>query len=216
MGLRRQALTLIELILIMVLSGIVFVASPILLSHGVKTLVYLPKALAVNHAATEVLHQLVEGGFSTLSGQPTVRGLRLAVRRSATEPALWLAEAGRIGFHTADGQRVLIWLDDETVVDPEVDVIKRSLPAASSCSPSAGTPELIPYHAQGSVRILPTIRLFRYYNQSGVEVNNPSSCPPPTAIRRVDITFTAQTGGGDFDQGQARQDLTTSVAIRVP
>ncbi|MDP3704239.1 MAG: hypothetical protein Q8R78_07620 [Candidatus Omnitrophota bacterium] len=204
--------TLVELALVIVVSGIVFATVPVLIFHGVKTLVFLPKALAVNEAATEVLHQVVEGGFSILAGQTTVRGLRFAVRRSSTEPALWLAEASRIGFRTSDGQTVLVRLDS-SVLNQEA--VKRSLPAPS-CTPTLGTEEVIPYHAQGSVRILPIVRLFRYYVQSGLEVNNPSSCPPPATIRRVDIAFTAQTGSGNFDQGDAREDIISSVAIRVP
>jgi len=207
-----RAATLVELVIVIIISGILFVTTPILVFHGVKTLVFLPKALAANNVATEVLHQMIEGGFSTLAGQPTVRGLRFAVRRSAAEPALWLAEASRIGFRTSDGQTVLVRLDS-SVVNQEV--VKRSLPAPS-CTPTLGTEEVIPYHAQGSVRILPIVRLFRYYDQSGLEVNNPSSCPPPATIRRVDMAFTAQTGNGNFDQGDAREDITSSVAIRVP
>ena len=204
----RQAVTLVELVIVMVLTGILFVTTPILVFHGVKTLVFLPKALAVNEAAMEALHQMVEGGFSTLSGQTTVRGLRFAVRRSATDPALWLAEASRVGFLSADGQYVLLRLNAEAV--------KRSVVAAPSCSPTPGTEEVIPYQASGTVRILPTGSLFRYYNQSGTEVQLPPLCPPPLTIRRVDMAFAAQTGSGVFAEGNAREDLTTSVAIRVP
>ena len=212
--------TLVELVIVMVVTGILFVTTPPLLFHGVKTMVFLPKALAVNHVATEVLHQIVEGGFSILQTTPA-RGLRFANRTlptggSSVQPAIWLAEDKRIGFLTADGQYILIRLDD-TVVNNEV--ITRSFPPTSStCSSSFAslTPENIPYHAQGSVRILPTVRLFRYYNQSGLEVNNPWSCPPPSTIRRVDIAFRAQTGTGNFDEGNAREDITSSVAIRVP
>lgn len=211
-GARVRAATLVELVIVIVVSSLVFLVTPILLFHGVKTLVFLPKALAVNNVATEVLHQIVEGGFSTLPGQPTVRGLRFAVQRISTERALWLAEASRIGFRTADGQSILLRWDDSVATQ---EVIRRSLPTPS-CTPTIGTEEALPYHAQGSVRILPTIRLFRYYNQSGVEVNNPPSCPPPTTIRRVDIAFTAQTGDGNFDQGDASETITSSVAIRVP
>ena len=208
---RRRGVTLVELVLVIVVSAIICVTAPTLMFHGVKTLVFLPKALAVNQTATEILHQMIEGGFSNLSGQ-TVQGLRFAVRRSAAEPALWLAEAGRIGVRTSDGQTVLVRLD-ASVVNQEA--VKRSL-AAPSCTPAIGTEEVIPYHAQGSVRILPIVRFFRYYDQSGLEVNNPSSCPPPTTIRRVDIAFTAQTGSGNFDQGDASEKITSSVAIRVP
>ena len=208
----RRGVTLVELVLVIVVSAILFLVTPVLLFHGVKTLVFLPKALAVNNVATEVLHQAIEGGFSTLAGQTTVRGLKFAVRRSGTEPALWLAEAGRIGFRTSDGQTVLVRLDSSVLNE---EAVKRSLPAPS-CTPTLGTEEVLPYHAQGSVRILPIVRLFRYYDQSGTEVNNPSSCPPPATIRRVDIAFTAQTGNGNFDEGQAREEITSSVAIRVP
>jgi len=202
------AITLVELVIVIVLSSIVFAVTPILMFHGVKTMVFLPKALAVNQAATEAMHQVVEGGFSTLAGQPTVRGLRFAVRRSGTDPALWLAEANRIGFLTSGGQRVLIRLDSE--------LIKRSLPASAACPPAAPvTEEVLPYQAQGIVRITTAGSLFQYYNQSGTLLAAPG-CASAAAVRRVNITFTAQTGNGNFDQGNAREDITSSVAIRVP
>ncbi len=210
-----RAVTLVELVVVLVVTSIIALLTPRLFFYGVKTMVFLPKALAVNHAATEAAHQVIEGGFSTLAGQPTVRGLRFAVRRSATEPALWLAESSRVGFLTSDGQAVLVRLDD-AVVNSEV--VKRGLPPVSStCLDdfSSLTEEVIPYHALGSVRILAPGALFRYYNQSGVEVP-PGDCPPPAGIRRVDIAFVAQTGSGNFDQGDAREQITSSVAVRVP
>ena len=213
-GDRQDAVTLVELVIVLVVSGILFFTTPILIFHGVKTLVFLPKALAVNQTAMEILHQVVEGGFSTLPGQTTIPGLRFAVQRISTERALWLAEADRIGFRTSDGQSVLIrW--DSSVVNQEV--IRRTLPTPS-CTPVMDPGESIPYHADGSVRILriaPATPVFRYYNQSGTEIVTPG-CPPLTTIRRVDIAFTAQTGSGLFDEGQASENLTTSVAIRVP
>lgn len=200
--------TLVELVLVIVVSAIVFATAPILMFHGVKTLVFLPKALATNGVATEVMHQIVEGGFSTLAAQTTIPGLRFAVRRSATEPALWLAETSRVGFLTSDGQRVLIRLD--------ADSMKRSFPASGACPPAApGSEEVLPYQAEGVVRILATGALFQYYNQSGAGVPAPG-CASAAAVRRVDIAFTAQTASGSFDEGQARQEMTSSVAIRVP
>ena len=212
----RQGLTLVELVIVMVVSGIVALIAPSLLFHGVKTMVFLPKALTVNDAATEVMHQIAEGGFSTLAGQTTVRGVRFAVRRSATEPALWLAEDDRVGFRASDGASILIrW--DNTV---NQEVIRRTLPA-SSCTPVIDPGEILFYPAQQlsiSVRILrisPTTPIFRYYDQGGTQILTPG-CPPNSAVRRVDIAFTAQTGNGNFDEGQAKEQSTSSVAIRVP
>src|SRR3989338_10857052 len=91
-----RGVTLVELVIVIVVSVIVFAAAPVLIFYGVKTLVFLPKALAANEAATEVLHQLIEGGFSTLSGRTSpIRGLRFAILtvptgQSASSPALWL------------------------------------------------------------------------------------------------------------------------------
>src|SRR3989338_4295921 len=97
--------------------------------------------IMVNDAATEAIHQVVEGGWSTLPGQTApVRGLRFAARRSSTEGALWLAEASRVGFRTSDGQNVLVRVDAESV--------KRSLPASATCPPPPiGTEEILPYQA---------------------------------------------------------------------
>ena len=194
-----RAVTLVELVIVMVVSGILFVATPPLLFHGVKTMVFLPKALAVNNVATEVLHQMIEGDFSTLPGQTTVRGLRFAVRRSATEPALWLTQSDSVGFLTSENQCVFIRLVGGVIKRS----VSMSLPCATQCNPApCATEEDIPYHVAGSVQIT-TPSPFSYYN-------------PGTGIRRVDIAFTAQTGSGNFDQGDAREDITSSVAIRAP
>ena len=199
----------------MALTGILAVMTPPLVFHGVKTMVVLPRALAADQVARDALHQLVEGGFSTLSGQTTIRGLRLAARRSGTEPALWLGEDDRIGFRTADGQDVLIrW--DSTLNN---EVMRRDF--FSPVCPAPNNPgEVLPYHAQGSVRILriaPATPIFRYYNQSGTLLAAPGcSLSGITTVRRVDINLVAQTGSGVFDEGHAREPITTSVAIRAP
>ena len=203
-----RGFSLVELVLVIALSAVLFAVTPPLLFHGVKTMVFLPKALAVNEAASELMQQLVDGGFSTLPAQTApVRGLRFAVGRGAGAPALWLAEAGRIGFLTSDGQYVVIRLDGTFV--------KRRLRSDATCPPPPPVPseeETLPYDAQA---ITITGGLFTYYNQSGVGVA-PPGCGSSAAIRRVDISFTATTGGGSFEQSDTRQAVATSVAIRVP
>ncbi len=211
--------TLIELVIVLVVGAILFAVTPLLVWHGVKVMVFLPRHLAVNQAAQEAMQQIVEGGWSTLAGRTTpIRGLRFAVRTlptggSGVQPALWLAETNRIGFLTADGDYVLLRLQSEA--------IKRSLPPTTqSCSTintwlaSVPPEEILPYQA-ASVRILAPAAVFRYYNQSGTEIVTPG-CPPNVAIRRIDIAFTAQTGNGVFDEGQAQQAMTSSAAIRIP
>lgn len=205
-----RGFTLVEFVIVIVVTGVVALTVPSLIFHGVKTMVFLPRALAVNNAAGEVMHQVIEGGYSTLAGQTTVRGLRFAVRRSATEPALWVAQGSQIGYRTPEGQLVLIRRDGNT--------IKRSVAAAPSCSPVASAEESIPYD-MGGVQIgqidLST-PVFRYYNQSGALIAFPN-CPSGLfVIRRVDMTFVAQTGNGNFAQGHAQESMTSSAAIRVP
>ena len=145
----------------MAVIGVLSRVVPPLVWRGVQTMVVLPRELAVNHVTAEVMHQLIEGGFSALPGRTTpVRGLRFAIRTmptggSAVQSPLWLAETNRIGFLTADGDYVLIRLNAETM--------KRSLPSTSTtCSsvPSL-TEETIPDQTPGSVRILTTTALFR-------------------------------------------------------
>ena len=204
----------------MMVSGIIFVMVPPLVMYGVKTLVFLPRALLVDQVTGEVLDQVVEGNWSILSGQTRIRGLRFSVRRSAIEPAIWLAEDSRVGFRNANGQNVLIrW--DSSVVNQEA--IKRSI-TNPACPPVIGPEELLPYQAQDAqrvvrvLRITPATPIFRYYNQSGVQVATPlcSTGNGITTIRRVDVAFIVQTGSGIFDEGQAQEQVMTSVAIRVP
>jgi len=55
-----------------------------------------------------------------------------------------------------------------------------------------------------SVQILtPSGPLFQYYSPGGI-------------VRRVDVAFVAQTGSGLFEEGNAREDIRSSVTIRVP
>jgi len=189
---------LVELVIVLVVSAILFITTPILIFHGVKTLVFLPKALAVNDTATEVLHQIVEGGFSTLPGQTGVPGVRFA-RRIGTEPAIWDSQTTRLGYRTSPTQCVVIELVGGVVKRRVGELAVAGDPCVDPVTPA----EDLPYHVAGSVQITATGDLFTYYNPGG-------------GIRRVDIAFTAQTGSGNFDEGEAREDVASSVAIRVP
>ena len=211
-----QGLTLVELVIVITVSGILLAITPTLLSHSVQILVFLPRAAAANQLAMEAMHQVIEGGFSTLPGATTLLGLRFAVRtfptgRSAIAPAIWLAEDGRIGVLSADGRYLLIRFDDIN------GRLARSLPpTTSTCSalPGALTEELIPSETIGDARLTTTGPLFRYYNAGGNLV--PPSCPPSSSIRRVEIAFVAQTGNGVFEEGHAREEMTSAVMIRIP
>ncbi len=209
----QHAFTLVELILLIVVGGILFATTPRLVSQGVRTMVWLPRALAVNQVAGELEHQIIEGGFSTLTGQTTIRGLRFAVK-TGTQSALWFVRPDRIGFLNADGQYVVVRLDGTQ--------IKRGLMLSASCAsfPVPSTEELMPYDVATVVTNgvqITTGALFLYYDSAGILVAPlANGCLPATTIRRVDIAFTAQTGNGVFDQGQAQESVTSSVAIRVP
>ncbi|MBI2093287.1 MAG: prepilin-type N-terminal cleavage/methylation domain-containing protein [Candidatus Omnitrophica bacterium] len=202
----QMGFTLVELVLVLTIGGIMALTAPTLFFRGVTAMVFLPRAAVTNHVTQELLTQLLEGGWSTLAGQTTIQGLRFAVRKSNTEPAIWLAEPNRIGFQTAQGESVLLRLDGET--------IKRSV-ANPSCTPVLATEEILPYHsASDNVRILTTGLLFRYYNQAGVEIF--PVCPPSPIIRRIDMAFIAQTGSGNPDEGHTNEPMASSIAIRIP
>ena len=97
--------------------------------------------------------------------------------------------------------------------------MKRGLVGGASCPATNPSPEeFLPYDAQmtNSVQITPTGSLFVYYDNNGVVVAPIGSGCPPTVIRRVEIAFVAQTGNGVFDQGQAKEQVMSSVAIRTP
>ncbi len=211
----RRSVTLVELVIVMAVSGVLCVLIPQLMFYGVRTLVFLPKALAVNQVADEILQQAVEGEISTVTGQ-RIFGLRFTGRpTNPAQPAIWLAEAERLGSINSGTQSVLIRLDQGQV--------KRSFPGAS-CTPTIAQEEVLPYHAplSGSQvtveRITPATPVFRYYNQAGTEVV--PSCPPgqtaATQIRRVDIAFAVRTGSGAVGESDAREPVTSSVAVRIP
>ena len=197
---RRDAprgLTLVELVLVMAITSILALMTPLLMFYGVKTMVFMPKALAVNQVASEILQQTIEGGWSSLTGQ-TVRGLRFAVR-DTSEAAVWQRQANQVGFRTSDNQCVLIQLSSG--------VLRRfNWPATPNtpCGSPQGGSENFPYDNTMGVQIIaPDGLLFQYYSPGGV-------------IRRVDIAFRTQTGSGLFEEGNAREDISSSVAIRVP
>ena len=217
--LQRRGISVIELIAaITVVSALLAATTPLLL-YGVRTFVFLPRALAADDVATEVMRQLIEGGFSTLPGQTApVGGLRFASRavpigEDAIRPALWLTESSRVGFLTSDGQLVLIGWDAAS------GTIRRSFPPpATICStvPGSLTEETIPYQVLGGVKVTTTAgQLFQYYDQLGTLLS-PPTCPPNSTIRRVEVAFVAQTGSGLFEQGDAKESVLSSVAIRFP
>lgn len=208
---RRRGVTLVELVITIVIIGLIAGMTPLLFWYGARAFILLPRQLAVNHTATETLHQAVEGGMSHLAGTGMVRGLRWA-GRSGTQPSIWLAEASRLGYVTAAGQSVVLRYDGTA--------LRRSMQAAN-CNPPTGTEEVLAPETSGTVQIAGSdVSFFRYYNQ-GMPVTE--FVPPPgcqvggtSTIRRVDIRFTAQTGNGNFDEGHAQEDRLTSVAIRTP
>ena len=210
---RRTGATLMELALVIGLSAIMLLLAPLIMSHGVRALVYLPRAAAVNQAGTEILHQVFEGGLSTLQAAP-VLGLRSASRARVSATALtgplWLAEANRMGYRTADGQYVLIRLDSEQ--------IKRHFPVNGTCPPPGPqAEEVLPYEAAGAVRILPSGTLFQYYNQAGTLLAAPACNGAQLfAVRRVQMSLIAQTGSGLINEAQTQQTMTTSLAILDP
>lgn len=213
----RRGITLVELVIALLLIGVLTVGSIDLIRHFLRTIVYLPRAVAANQVSAEVLRQLIEGGPSGLGvggvyGPATeVRGLRYAVRGAAGEGAVWLAMADQVGFRTSDHHCVAMRVIGGT--------FKRSAAIASPATPCRTVPlsgeEDIPPDALGGVTLsAPTGRFFRYYNQGGNEV--PDGSPPGGTVRRVDITFVAQTGNGSFQDGEARANRASAVTIRVP
>jgi type II secretory pathway pseudopilin PulG len=204
-------LTLVELVVVMGLVGILATTTSPLVFQGTRSFVFLPKAQATNQVAMEILHAIVEGSYSSLASQ-TVRGLRYALRQgNPVEPGIWFAQANQVGYLTSDNQRVVIRLDAEA--------IKRSFPASAACPPPApSSEEVLPYYAANTIRILtPVNPLFRYYRQDQTEITPAPVCGAGlSTIRRIDIGFVAQTGSGDFDQGEAQLDVKSSVAIRFP
>ena len=217
MSLTRLGVTLVELALVIVLTGILAATVPIIVLHGVRASVFLPKSLATNHVAAEILHAVVEGGQSTLQPEP-VLGLRYAAReqlRRFPDPAIWLAEESRIGYliphdplDPNDNEYVVLRLDAE--------VVKRAVYTTLSCPPPPTAEEILPYDADG-VRVITTGArpLFRYFDEGGGEMGV-LGCTDDPELRRVDVAFVAQTGAGEFDQGDARVDVMSSVAIRFP
>ncbi len=217
----ENGLTLVELVIVITVTSILALASPPLVLQGVQSFVYLPRAEATHRVATEILQTITEGSYSTLAsiaGQP-VRGLRLAARQvntSAAQAAIWLAEDNRIGYllpHdpsiTSDDQYVMIRLTGNQ--------LRRAVLSSASCAVPA-TEEVIPYDAAGSVSVVNAgaTPMFRYFTQNGVLISAPGGCTPDPTIRRVDITFTVQTGNGQFDQADAQVRVASSVAIRFP
>ena len=117
----RQGLTLVELVIVMVVSGIIFVTIPPLMLYGVKTLVFLPRALMVNQAAGEILDAMTEGSYTQMSlAAPRVWGLRYAIRVAPTNPNhIWTAEDARLGYYDMERRQIRLVLNFGTITQWE-------------------------------------------------------------------------------------------------
>ncbi len=185
---QRGGFTLVEFVLVIGLTGIVAATAPSFVWQSLRSFVLLPSSSALN-------------------GQ-IVRGLRYATP-TASARAIWFAQSDQIGYLAPSGQPVLLRLNAGR--------IRRSFPATTACPPpTPTTEELLPYDI-GPVSMVTSVSrpLFRYYNQSGIQLS-PPGCGSAASIRRIDVALTAQTGGGVFDQGDAQIDPVSSVAVRFP
>ena len=223
MRLSRVGVTMVELVIVIMLVGLLAVVVPLLILPSVRAFVLIPTSQATNQVAMEILAAMIEGSHSTLQLKP-LRGLRYAAREQMVEgpdPAIWLAEEIRVGYliphdplDPLDNEYVVLRLDGE--------VIKRALYTSLSCPPPPTAEEVIPYHAADIVRVFAKPpapgkppQLFRYFDLGGSDVGV-LGCTSDPKIRRIDVTFVAQTGAGEFDQGDARIDVMSGVAIRFP
>ena len=218
---KNCGLSLVELVLVLSIVGVLGVLSVRIVLSGTRTFMLVPRQELATQTGMEALQAALEGSPSSVSGVGVLRGLRFALPQTIApvQPAVWLAETNRVGFllpnnptTTSDNQYVLIRLDSEQ--------LKRSVYTATLPSPcpafAIGTEEVLPYYSAGRARIMIGAQpIFRYYNQAGTELT-PPGCSGTSVIRRVDVTFTAQTGGGSFDQSDASVPVQSSIAIRFP
>ena len=212
---RQRAATLVELAVVLGLVGLLALAVPSAVFQGVRAFVFLPKAQVTSQVAMEALHAMVEGSHSEGLGR-TVRGLRHAtseVPPPLSPPgAIWAGSASTIGFVTSDGD--IVWIQ---LAGGE---IRRAVLSSFTCPPPGPLPEeTIPYYAGGVVQVEghgPGGALFRYFDVNGTELTFPVLCSSHAAVRRIEIELAARTGGGSFDQGDARVEVTSSVAVRFP
>jgi type II secretory pathway pseudopilin PulG len=228
---QNRGLTLVELVSGMVLIGLLAVGSTQVVQHVVQTTRYLPNETNVSQAASELLEAITEGSPTTITGAPQLRlpGLRFAKRLPPNATSILLADANEMWFVT-DGSC-------ETVPAPARCVVRIRLDGATgqlmrryrtvntgSCATDVfSAEEAIPYFAggglqtQGAAGAFPG-PLFRYYNSAGAVLATPMPCGNGQLanIRRVEIAARVQTGSGDFDQGEGRLTVTSSVWVRFP
>lgn len=75
---------------------------------------------------------------------------------------------------------------------------------------SGGTEKAIPYYAAptGINMLGKNNKAFVYYDAAEAVTADPA------AVRRIEITLTARTGSGSYDNWQAASELSTSVAVK--
>ena len=220
-----RAVTLVELIVVIVVIGFLAAGSMELFKRFLHTSRYIPNEARVSQAASELFEAVAEGSVTTIPGAPSIppmlRGLRYAKRALPTTTAIQLADAQEVWFTVPGGcdaatQTCLIRL---RLVGTSL-MRSFSKPSPVSFSPE----EALPYYAEEGIRIKTegnlgaSLAVFQYYTATGT-----TAMAVPVAsletIGRVEIgarLYTGTLAADAFTRGKGNMSVTSSVAIRFP
>jgi prepilin-type N-terminal cleavage/methylation domain-containing protein len=181
--------TLIELVMVILITALLSVAGVHIMQFVVRNSFYLPNQVQADLVAAEALEIIVEG-------DDQAKGLRFC-------KAVTTAEANRI---IVTNQGVLTNLDNQTITyNLSGGVLYRTI------APGAATK--IPYFMAADMTITGSGAggaLFTYYG-----VNDTLLTQPVTAanVRRIDINLIAQNGAGSSDKYEGTSHQDTSVKV---
>ncbi len=178
-----RGFTLIEIVMVILITGLLSVAGVQLMRFMIQHTFYLPNQVQTDLAAAEALETMVEGDAST------VRGLRYCKTVTAIAP-------NQVNVLDQDGVALQFRLDTGA------HKLYRMIGAAAETLVPYSMPSNVDFSGSGNV-------LFSFYDGSTPE----AVTAVPANVRRIEINLIAQQGAGLADSFQGSSQQRTSIKV---
>ena len=191
-----RGFTLIELVMIILITSVLALAGVHLMQFVVRNSFFLPNQVHADMVAAEALEIIVEG-----DGQ--AKGLRFCRNVS-------IATATQVAV---TNQGVLSTQDPQTIT---YDLTGGTLTRAIQTFGGGTTTSNIPYFMATDMVISgtgPSNALFTYFDKSDMELTQPILPANLPNIRRINIDLKAQNGTGSSDKYEGTSQQSTSIKV---